>query len=105
MNIVHIGAGTSPEEIAHIVALLRAWHDVFVPGLGGGGYEQLVRRIIDADEIHVWDIGREFELGMVYFYSVHKLHWRVKLFGDALIGGRDSLTPLFASCGGVNEGL
>lgn len=95
MNIVHIGAGTTLAEIKHITALRDAGHDYFVPG--DSTHEQTVRRIINADEIHIWDISREFELGLVYFHSVGALHynlnWRVRLF---CAGGRDSLTPLFA---------
>lgn len=98
MNIVHIGAGTTLAEIEHIAGYRDAGHDYYVPG--DSTHEQLVRRIPGADEIHVWDISREFELGMVYFFLVHALHYklnqRVRLFGDALAGGRDSLTPLFA---------
>ncbi len=82
MNIVHIGRGTTVEEIEHITEQRDAGHDYFVPG--DSTYEQLVRRIMDADEIHIWDITKEFELGMIYFFSVealhHKLHWRIVIF-------------------------
>lgn len=85
MKIVHIGAGTTLAEIKHIAEQREAGHDYFVPG--DNTYEQTVRRIMDADEIHVFDITREFELGLVYFFSVealhHKLHWRIRLFDDA----------------------
>ncbi len=100
MNIVHIGTGTK-EEAHYILDLRRSGHKVFLPGLANR--EQLVRRIMDADEIHVWDITREFELGMIYFYSVHALHhslsWTVRLFGDGR-GGSD-LSRLFREIAGV----
>ena len=84
MKIVHIGAGTTEAEIKHISTARIAGHDYFVPG--DSTYEQTVRRIQDADEIHIWDMGREFELGMICFYSVHALHyklrWRVRIFDD-----------------------
>lgn len=84
MNIVHIGKGTGHEEILHIAGLRADGHDVYVPGERTG--EQLVRRIIDADQIHIWDATMVFELGMVYFYSVyalhHKLGWSIKVFCD-----------------------
>lgn len=84
MNIVHIGRGTTPEEIDHIMSLRDAGNDVYVPGDSTG--EQLVRRIIGAQEIHVWNADMVFELGMVYFYSVHALHygtaWAIKVFCD-----------------------
>lgn len=84
LNIVHIGKGTALAEIDHIVELRTAGHDVYVPG--DSTYEQLVRRIIDADEIHIFDTGMVFELGMIYLFSVHAQHyglgWVIKMFGD-----------------------
>lgn len=97
MKIVHIGAGTASEEKFAITALQMVGHEVFV---AGKEYEQLVHRIIDADEIHVWDIDREFELGMVYFYSVHfKPGWVIKLFGDGRCHG--TLSSLFRGLAGT----
>lgn len=82
MNIVHIGGCNTQAEIKHITELRDAGHDYYVPG--DSTFEQTVRRIMDADEIHIWDINREFELGLVFFFSVHalhhKLHWRIKIF-------------------------
>lgn len=94
-NIVHIGKGTTPQEIDAIIALRDAGHDVYVPGDSTG--EQLVRRIIYSDEVHIWDASMVFELGIVYFFSVHALHyrlsWLVKVFCDP--GRGNTLLPLF----------
>ena len=101
MNIVHIGAGTTRSEIEHITEMRDAGHDYFVPG--DSTCEQTVRRIMDADEIHIWDLTREFELGMVYFFSVHALHhklnWCIKLFGDGRDGG--NLSTVFRNAAGT----
>ncbi len=75
LKIVHIGRGTTPDEINHIIGLRSYGHDVYIPG--DSTHEQLIRRIIDADEIHIFDAGMVFELGMVYFFSVHALHYRL----------------------------
>lgn len=75
MKIVHIGKAVSVQEHNHIISRREAGHEVYVPGDSTG--EQLVRRIIDADEIHIWDASMVFELGMVYFYSVHATHYRL----------------------------
>ena len=76
LKIVHIGKGTTPDEINHIIGLRSYGHSVYVPG--NSTHEQLIRRIMDA--------GMVFELGMVYFYSVyalhHRLHWVVKWHCD-----------------------
>lgn len=95
MKIVHIGKGCVPEEINSIVFLREAGHEVYVPGHAvPGTHEQLVRRIIDADEIHIWDAAMVFELGMVYFFSVHALHyglgWCIRVFCDP-----DPVLPIF----------
>ncbi len=98
MKIVFIGSDDTLEAIEHIIKHREAGDDVFVPGDSTG--EQLVRRIMDADEIHIWDITDEFKLGMVYFFAQHALHhklrWAIKLFGDF-----GKLTPLFAELANV----
>lgn len=97
MNIVFIGEDDTLAAINHVIEHREAGHDVYVPGPGTG--EQLVRRIIDADEIHIWDRDMEFELGMVYFFSVHALHyglgWVIKMFNGVDTAGR--LTALFTN--------
>lgn len=102
MKIVFIGSDDTLEAIDHVIEHREAGHDVYVPGPGG---EQLVRRIIDADEIHIWDRDMEFELGMVYFFSVHALHyglsWAIKMFNGVDDDGR--LTALFTNQDYVGE--
>lgn len=103
MRIVHIGKAVSVQEHNHIISRRDAGHEVYVPGDGTG--EQLVRRIIEADEIHVWDASMVFELGMVYFYSVHAtqyhLSWMIRVFCEP-----DPKLPVFQQRfnPGVDEG-
>jgi hypothetical protein len=84
-NILFIGDHELPGAVKHIDALHVAGDIVHVADIDHG--EQLVRRIIDADEIHLWHttVDDEFALGMVYFFSIHarhyNLHWTVKVFG------------------------
>ena len=84
-KIVFIGDAETPDAQEHIDACRKAGDDLFVADIVLG--EQLVRRIIDADEIHLWHVDEQeaFELGMVYFYGVHavhyKLHWKIMVFG------------------------
>ena len=54
-----------------------------------------MRRICDADEIHIFDATREFELGMVCFFSVEALHHRrIKIFDDRIWHGSARLSGI-----------
>lgn len=83
-KIVFVGDSMTPEAVKHIHDLAN--DEVYVAEINFG--PQLVRRIIDADEIHLFHVNRddEFELGMIYFFSVHALHyrlgWKIKVFGE-----------------------
>ena len=91
MKIVFIGDTVTTAADEHIAKCCKQGHEVYVPIVNAG--EQLVRRIIDADEIHLFHVTPDdaFELGMVFFFTVHalhyRLHWEVKVFG----GNEDQL--------------
>jgi len=84
LKIVHIGKATAGTEVEHIKYQRDAGNEVYVYAPGQNTYEQLMRRIIDADEIHIFAADMPFELGMVYFFSLHALHhklnWSVRVF-------------------------
>ena len=85
-KIVFIGCHETPQADEHIQAIRKAGDDLYVAGDGIDCGEPLVRRIIDADEVHLYEVDRDdaFVLGMVYFFAVHalhyKLHWKIKVF-------------------------
>jgi hypothetical protein len=84
LKIVFIGCSETPQADQHILKHREAGDVVCVADPAHG--EQMVRRIIDADEVHLFEVDRDdaFELGMVYFFAVHalhyKLHWKIKVF-------------------------
>ena len=77
LKIVHIGKATAGTEVEHIKCQRDAGNEVYVYAPGQNTYEQLMRRIIDADEIHIFAADMPFELGMVYFFSLHALHHKL----------------------------
>jgi len=85
MNIVFIGDAETTAAVEHIGKHRESGDEVYVGEVECG--EQMVRRIIDADEVHLFHVTPDdsFELGMVYFFSIHarhyKLHWMIKIFG------------------------
>ena len=76
LKIVHIGKATAGTEVEHIKCQRDAGNEVYVYAPGQNTYEQLMRRIFAAD--------MPFELGMVYFFSLHALHhklnWKIRVF-------------------------
>jgi hypothetical protein len=102
-KIVFVGCGGFGAGVKHIAKLRKAGDDVYIADSSCG--EQMVRRIIDADEVHLFEVDRDdaFELGMVYFFTVHalhyKLHWKIKVFNcdaeivDQFINHEPALEP------------
>ena len=89
-KIVFIGNTETTDALNHIIKHREAGDEVYLAEPECG--EQMVRRIIDADEVHLFHATAEdsFELGMVYFFGVHalhyKLHWTLKIFGGEAEG-------------------